>query len=146
MKILSITTACLLLVSSCDKCSDDPPPIAPVSFYFVNRQGVNLVKESNAPYHPDSIRITLQNKPILFQKEYDSQTDGYKFSVFTMGDESGGNLFLIHLNQVDTDSLEVLFNIRASECFSVPEYTVFFFNGKQIFAKPQSATLEIIKD
>lgn len=133
----------VVLLQSCDRCSDDPPPIAPVTFYFANQTGKNLIRRNSSPFHPDSIQIFVNSKVFPFRKEYDQETDGYKFDVFPGGNVS--DLFLIRLNQTDTDSLEVLYTVSNGKCFSNIDYTVFFFNGKQVFEKPQSATLMLVK-
>ncbi len=148
MKAHLVTLLLLLLAQGCanNDCSDvQPVPPGPVIFYFADQAGNNLVGKENTQFHPDSVQILLDRKKIPFQKEYDPQQNGYKFIFYPGGKTSGGQLYQLYLNQSDSDSLEVLYTVTQGRCFSSIKYTVFFFNGTQVYMNSQNRTLTLKK-
>ena len=145
--LTALAFLCVLLGCANNDCSDvQPIPPGPVIFYFADQAGNNLVGKGNTQFQPDSVQILLDRKKVSFQKEYDPQQNGYKFIFYSGGKTSGGQLYQLYLNQSDSDSLEVLYTINQGRCFSSIEYTVFFFNGTQVYMDPQNRTIALVRN
>lgn len=148
MKVHLVTLLLFSLAQGCanNDCSDSQPPQpAALNFYITDNKGINLVKDQNSIYHPDSIRLFLNRNQTLLQRNFDTQSGGYLFTTYPGERTSGGQLYQLYLNQSDSDSLEVLYTVTEGECFPVLRFTVFFFNGRQVYPDGKTNTLKLVK-
>jgi|GEM_PF-4659312 len=147
MRYVNLVIVLVYLTQGCNnnRCSNDPPPIAPVTFYLTDQTGKNLIDREQSLFHPDSIQILLNDQSFPFDKEYDQSLKGYKFMIYPGTTSKPGDLFFIYLNRSDTDSLEVLYRVRQGECFPIIEYSAFFYNRREIYPNNQPNLLRLIK-
>ncbi|WP_139237196.1 hypothetical protein [Pontibacter akesuensis] len=152
MKTKLLLYSVMLLLSGCslfDPCyGSDPAPIMPVSFYFTDNDGVNLVGDNGGAVHPDSVRVKSNMPPFIVNpsKEYRPKKGGFVFDVFPGQGKSGTTTYYIKLAEGFSDTLVVSYLVDNSGCFSSLEYTEFFHNGKEIIMEPETGYLQLVKE
>ena len=141
----------LLLVSgllgSCQRCYDDPPGPPPVTLYFVDSLGNNLVNDRGDSFHPDSIQARIGTEIIYLEKFYDQPTDGYKFRTYPGVTDARLNKAIVYLDvsSSDTDTLDVYSISHTGKCFNTIEYTDVFFNGNKVEKNLQTFEFAFVK-
>jgi hypothetical protein len=135
----------LLFGIACSPCATlRPDPPAPVSFYLVDAAGNSAFLSSDIGIHPDSLQLTLDNEPFNY--------------LFTGVDESIGNMvfetypviynksrvrLLLHLNSLNTDTLDIAYTVSRGKCYTDYTYSAFYFNGKELKRHPETGYLQL---
>ncbi len=147
MRILILFLLVNCLLESCNRCGDDPPYPSPVTFYFADSLGNNLVNDRNSPLHPDSIQARIGTEVIYLEKFYDQPTDSYKFRTYPGVTDAALNKTIVYLDisSSDTDTLDVYSITRTGKCFNTIEYTDVFFNSNQVEKNPQTFEFAFVK-
>jgi hypothetical protein len=145
-KLISILFMALLVsASGCIRCggmrSEQP---APVTFYFVDTEGRDPFYASGKNFHIDSLRLTLENEPFnyLFAGK-DETLDKLIFETYPVLYNKSRVRMLLHLNSLNTDTLDIAYTVRRGDCYTDYNYSAFYLNGKELQPNPENGYLPL---
>jgi hypothetical protein len=126
----------MVLLSGCDRCSDDQPMDDSLLFVLLDQQGRNLIGTGAEQYHPDSVRLLLAGTTDYSTVEQGEIYDGGygvrlfpNRPVFNSRDDVRAYL---QLTSKDTDTLDITYRIKEGKCFDLIEYNSLFYNGNRM--------------
>lgn len=135
MKIWKITLTFILstFLLSCedkkDPCGAVDPIPPTVTFTLVNSQSGKSLIGSDRLYHPDTINLLNDTPPFFIYNSTDTTVE-YDFGQFKNGEQLS-----FRLNQTNTDSIRVNFEVVQGECHTVRSLREFYYNNKLISAE-----------
>lgn len=135
----------LLYASGCSPCATmRPEPPAPVSFYLVDSTGNNAFLATDKGLHPDSIRLSLDDEPFnyLFTGR-DEALNNLIFETYPVIYTKSRVRLLLHLNSLNTDTLDIAYTISKGKCYTDYTYSAFYFNGKELKRHPDTGYLQL---
>jgi hypothetical protein len=125
-KHFTLLLICAVTIIACsekeNECDLIGPALPAVAFTIVDQQGLTLIGDSNV-YHPDSIFVLYQNRPLAV---------GNKDSIMSFNFEVGVNdaQYLLVLNNTEIDTVSVGYFTKQEPCFNT--YTANRFNVNAI--------------
>ena len=149
MKANHLITAILIplaiVSSSCSECaSARPEPPAPVTFYIVDAQGNSPFAAPTPDYHPDSLRLTLENEPYTYLfSGMDKQLNNILFETYPVMYDKTKVRLLLHFNHENTDTLDITYSVTKARCYTQYSYTSFRFNGRELQPNPENGYLQL---
>ncbi len=132
-------------VTGCNRCvTTRPETPAPLSFYLVDERGNSLYSASNAQYHPDSLRLTLDQEPFTYLfSGRDESLDNIVFETYPVMYHKKSVRLMLHHRKKNTDTLDISYSLKRTPCFTNYSYTSIYYNGKKIEPDPTTGHLQL---